>query len=152
MFLLAWALAFALAQDAPTLHQRADAPPELGLEAVEATGHIDLPPEAEGVYPWNDRGSRITLFFEENTLRGYMSEVEDGAAVTFPFATTHADGASLSWTTRTIHGRMYSFEGKLVRGTAAAPSLPGYYLLIGTLMRSPGRPMPLRAARRPGVL
>ena len=139
-------------QAAPTLHQRADAQPELGLEAVEATGHTDLPPEAEGVYPWNEHGGRITLFFEQATLRGYMSEVEDGAAVTLPFATTHAEGANVSWTTRMVHGRVYSFAGKLVRGPAAAPSLPGYYLLVGTLTRSQGKPMLLRAERQPGVL
>ncbi len=151
--MIALFLACALAaQDTPTLHQRANAPPELGLEAVEATGHTDLPPEAEGVYPWNGHGGRITLFFEQNTLRGYISEVEDGAAITLPFATTHADGANLSWTTRAVHGRVYSFDGKLVRGATAAPSLPGYYLLMGTLTRTPGKPMPLHAERQPGVL
>lgn len=144
--------ACALVQNAPTLSRRAAALPELGLAAVEATGHTDLPPEAEGVYPWGRHESRITLFFEQGTLRGYMSEVEGGAAVTLPFAATHADGANLSWTTRTVHGRMYSFQGRLVRGTAAAPSLPGYFVLAGMLTRSPGKPVQLHAERRPGAL
>lgn len=146
--LLACALA---AQGAPGLHQRGEEPAPSGLEAVDAAGHTDLPSDAEGRYPFPANRGRITIFFEGGTLRGYMSELDESAPITLPFATTRADGQYLSWTTRTVHGRMYSFHGRLVRGAAADPSVPGYYVLLGTLMRSPGRSASLRSLREPGT-
>ena len=137
----------ALPQD-PTLHTRPGTPDD--AMPVQATGYTNLPPEAEGRYPWNKHDGLITLFFEGGTLRGYMAEREGGAPVTLPFTATHIDGQALTFATRTVHGHSYSFTGRLVRGTAPTPALPGYYLLTGTLTGSDGQPLTLHAERRPG--
>ncbi len=138
--------AFAITQGqmaAPALHTRSAGEPDAASEAVDATGHTDLPPAAEGQYPWDKIGGIITLYFEDGKLHGYMTDPLSPdphvAAPTLMFATTRVDGSALAWTTRQIHGRSFSFKGHLQRGPSTAPTLPGYYLLTGTLTQHGGQ-------------
>ena len=125
----------------PSLHRRTAAQPDAAPTA--ATGHTDLPPAAEGEYPWNKLGGVITLYFEGGKLQGYMTDPLDpnpnAAAPTLNLATTHADGHAIEWTTEQVHGRSFSFRGRLERGAAGSPTLPGYYLLTGTLTQRGGQ-------------
>ncbi len=154
------ALAPALAQDSqPALHTRPAQPADATQAPVNATGHTNLPPEAEGEYPWNKIGGILTLFFEDGTLRGYMTDPIDpnpnAAPVTLPFVKTHADGHALTFTTRQVHGHSYAFTGHLDHGLAASPTLPGYYLLTGTLTQQGGQAdgvaLTLSLKRRPAT-
>ncbi len=130
----------------PGLHKRSTQSPDATPEPVLATGHTDLPPEAEGRYRWGRSNSRavdeIEIYFEESKLQGYIVERMDSnphaSPVNFSFATTHIDGHAVKWTTRQVHGTWYSFTGHLERGTVASPTLPGYYLLTGTLTEHGG--------------
>ena len=130
----------------PGLHRRSAQAPDAVPEPVIATGHTNLPPEAEGRYRWGRSGGRpvdeIELYFEEGKLQGYLVERLDPsphtAPVNFAFATTHVDGNAVAWTTRRVHGKFYSFSGHLERGLVASPTLPGYYLLTGTLTEHGG--------------
>jgi hypothetical protein len=134
----------ATAPDTPSLHQRSKAAPEgTPPPPVVASGHSNLPPAAEGEYPWNKAGDTMELYFENGRLNGYMSESADpnnqhAAPLTYDFATTHADGSAVEFTTRVIHTVWYSFEGHLERGLVGSPMLPGYYLLDGTLTQHGG--------------
>ncbi len=125
------------AQSDPALHKRPPGGEQTAPASTVATGHSDLPPEAEGQYPWGKNGSEIELYFEEGKLHGYMTEHLDpdphAAPATFDFVTTHVDGNALQWTTSVVHGTSYSFAGHLERGLAKSPTLPGYYMLTGTL-------------------
>lgn len=126
----------------PELHKRSTAQPDATPTPTLATGHTDLPPEAEGDYPWDKLGGVIDLYFEDGKLHGYMTEHMDpdrhAAPATYDFATTHVDGHAVEWTTRVVHSTSYSFNGHLERGLVASPSLPGYYLLTGTLTEHSG--------------
>ena len=132
----------AQSQDDPALHQRTAAQPDAQPHPVAATGHSDLPPEAQGTYPWDKLGGQIELYFEDGKLHGYMTDHMDPdphvAPVTFDFATTHVDGHAVKFRTRVVHGIFYSFSGHLERGLAANAALSGYYLLTGTLTQHGG--------------
>jgi hypothetical protein len=150
-------LAVAPRAQTPTLHTRLAHPAEPAQTA--ATGQTDMPPAAEGEYPWGKPGEEIELYFEHGRLQGYMTQRADAAndrsaPVTFDFATTHASGHTLAWTTRVVHGVAYSFAGSLDRGSTSSPRAPGLYILIGTLTTH-GGPLDgtqrlLRLKREPG--
>ncbi len=127
----------------PGLHRRTASAPDGAPAPTVATGHTDLPPSAEGEYPWNKTGGTITIFFEEGKLHGYMSDLLSpdsmAAPVTFKLQTTHADGHALEWTTRTVHGRSFRFSGHLERIAAANAKRPSDYLLTGALTEHGGR-------------
>ncbi len=127
----------------PALHKRSAREPDAVPQPVVATGHTSLPPEAEGEYPWNKGGGEINVYFEDGKLHGYLTDPMDpdphAAPATLDFATTHVDGHAVEWTTRAVHGVSFSFTGHLERGLAASPSLPGYYLLTGTLTEHGGQ-------------
>ena len=152
--------ALAARQDAPALHTRTAQRPDAVPAATIATGRTDLPDTAEGEYPWGRLGEEIELFFEGGRLHGYMTQRLDptndqSAPVTFDFATTHVDGDAVEWTTRPVHGTSYSFAGHLERGLVASPSLPGFYLLTGTLTTHGGEmdgvARVVRLKREPGT-
>ena len=130
-------------QGAPALHKRLPGGEMSGASVpITATGHTDLPPEAEGRYAWNGNRSEIELYFEGGRLFGYMTQHLDpnphAAPVTFDFSTTHIDGHRLEWATRQVHGETYSFSGRLERGAAPGTNVAGYYLLIGTITQHGG--------------
>ncbi len=139
-------LAAALLQE-PALHTRPSVPED--EVPIRADGHTELPPEAEGTYPWNKRGGRIVLYFEEGTLRGYMAELDGAAAVTLPFTATHIQGEALSFTTRKVHGHSYGFTGRLRQELTPGQPLP--YVLTGTLSETGKAPVPVRAERARGL-
>ncbi len=107
-----------------------------------ATGHTSLPPEAEGEYPWDHAGDTVEIYFDGGKLHGYMTEANPNdqhqAPVTYDFATTHADGSAVEWTTRRVHDVWFSFTGHVERGMVASPKQTGYYLLAGTLTEHTG--------------
>ncbi len=141
-----YAPAQASGQSGPALHKRTAAQPDGAPEPVTATGHSNLPPEAEGAYPLSESGDKlgnaIELYFDGGRLQGYMTEHLDpdphAAPVTFDFAKTHVDGHLVEFATQVVHGTSYSFSGHLERGVAASASLPGYYRLTGTLTQHGG--------------
>ena len=135
-------------QAGPGLHHRTAAEPDGAPPPEVATGHTSLPAEAEGEYPWGRLGEEIDIYFDGGKLHGYMTERSDptndqSAPVTFDFATTHADGHAVAWTTRRIHDEWWSFDGHVERGLTASPAQPGYYLLTGTLTRHRGSDAPV---------
>ncbi len=147
----------------PALHRRSAARESAEANPVLATGHTSLPPEAEGEYPFSSagdqRGGEVVIYFESGKLGGYMTQSMDpnphAGPVTFEFATTHADGHAVEWTTRVVHGTSYSFAGHLERGVAASTALLGFYLLAGTLTQHGGDADGLRQTvslkREPGT-
>ncbi len=127
----------------PSLHTRSAARPDSTPVPVVATGHSDLPPEAEGEYPWDKLGGEIEVYFEGGKLHGYMTDHLDpdqhASPATLDFATTHTDGHAISFTTRTVHDLSFSFSGHLERGMVQSPQQPGFYVLTGTLTQHGGQ-------------
>jgi hypothetical protein len=109
---------------------------------VMLPGPSDLPDAASGAYALGASGEVIELDLEgtprQRRLQGYLSrvgagETDKGTPLTYFFAYSSVAPGQITFTTRKVHGRWWSFVGDIVRGTAQAPSQRGYYLLSGSL-------------------
>ena len=123
----------------PVLHRRpynqADDEVDIG---TRSSGRTLLPLDASGEYALG-AGGKIDVELQPDRLSGFITrlgerESDQGTPLTFFFATSHLAGQRMSFTTRQIHGVWFSFEGTIVRGTAANRGEPGYYLLQGSLI------------------
>ncbi len=132
----------AAAQDAsnttPKLHQRGE--PTYGdvRSPVNPQVPSTLPSDASGEYKLGRPGDVIEIILDGNGLTGYISmigktERDKDAALTYFFDQTELDAKTLSFTTRPVHGKSYSFEGTIVRGPVTDRAKDGYYMLHGTL-------------------
>jgi hypothetical protein len=109
---------------------------------VMLPGPSNLPEAASGAYALGASGEVIELELEgsprQRRLQGYLSrigagETDKGTPLTYFFAYSSVAPGQITFTTRKVHGRWWSFVGDIVRGTAQAPSQRGYYLLSGSL-------------------
>jgi hypothetical protein len=105
---------------------------------TRSTGRTLLPADASGEYALGGGGS-IDVELQPDRLSGYINRLGDrqsdqGEPLTFFFATGHLAGQRMAFTTRQVHGIWFSFEGTIVRGSAATRQQPGYYLLEGRLV------------------
>lgn len=119
----------------PVLQKRGAA--ESAAAATKAVkGFSTLPEEASGEYeldaPGSDNsGSVVQITIEHNHLTGYVTKMEQGAALTLLFDHTTIDGSRISFTTKVVHGLRYSFTGEIVRGDAKSASETGFYRMVG---------------------
>ncbi len=124
---------------APTLHQRGE--PTYGdvRSPVNPQVPSTLPSDASGEYKLGKPGDVVEIILDGNGLTGYISMVgktdkDKDAALTYFFEDTELDAKSLSFTTKPVHGKYYSFAGTIVRGPATDRGKDGYYLLQGMLI------------------
>jgi hypothetical protein len=129
-----------LAQETPlpVLHRRGDRD-WLAEMDTSSRGKTTLPSEASGEYRLGGMGEAIEMDLEPDRLSGYIArlgdrESDEGAPLTFFFATSVLRGEQLSFTTRQVHGTWFSFQGTIVRGKARSKLEDGYYRLQGTLV------------------
>lgn len=127
-FLLA---AGATAQTVPMLHKRAAEPPTPQTQA--APGYSALPEQATGEYELDDNGSVVQITVQDNRLTGYITKMQDSAALTLFFLKTSIEGTRVAFSTSTVHDLHYAFEGEIVRGNAATPDQNGFYEMVGEL-------------------
>lgn len=121
--------AAAVAQSAPVLHSRN----ERSAQPTLAKGHSTLPGDASGEYEMDDKGSVAQITIERNRVTGYITKMEQDAALTLFFDHAAVNGSRVSFDTRVVHGLHYVFDGEIVRGSAASPSMDGFYRLNGEL-------------------
>jgi hypothetical protein len=136
-------MAFPQSSRAPQLQQRPKLDPEGSAnQPLLLPGHTDLPEGAWGEYAFGASGEVIEMNLEgrgkHQQLSGYVSRLgvgatDKGTPLTYFFSYSSVAPDELSFATLKVHGRWWSFVGNIVRGTAAAPSQRGYYLLTGTV-------------------
>lgn len=125
------AAAAAGAQSTPMLHARGETAEAQPNPSVK--GYSTLPGNASGEYEIDDKGSVAQITIEHNRLTGYITKMEQGAALTLFFDHAAVAGNRVSFETRTVHGLHYSFRGDIMRGDAISPSMTGYFRLAGEL-------------------
>lgn len=128
---------------APRLQQRPKGDAESGADhPALLPGHTNLPASAWGEYAFGISGEVIEMNLEgsgkHQQLSGYVSRLgveatDKGTPLTYFFSYSSVAPDQLSFATAKVHGRWWSFVGNIVRGTAAAPSQRGYYMLTGTV-------------------
>lgn len=123
--------AAAVAQSTPVLHSRGER--LAGPHPTTAKGHSTLPDNASGEYAMDDKGSVAQITIEHSRVTGYITKMEQGAALTLFFDHAAVNGNRVSFVTKSVHGLHYSFEGEIVRGDSTSPSIDGYYRLTGDL-------------------
>jgi hypothetical protein len=136
-------LAFPQSSHVPQLQQRPRADTESSADQpLLVPGHTDLPEGAWGEYAFGASGEVIEMNIEgsgkHQQLSGYVSRLgvgatDSGTPLTYFFSYSSVAPNQLSFATAKVHGRWWSFVGNIARGTAAAPSQRGYYLLTGTV-------------------
>lgn len=80
----------------------------------------------------------MQVTIEDNTVSGFISrygdsESDKGTFLDQFFKTGKSDGNKISFTTETVHGVWYTFEGNFVRGPGKKPEDEAFYVLRGDL-------------------
>ena len=94
-----------------------------------------------GMYAFLQDGEFVQVTVEEaGRLTGFVSRYGDlesdrGAFLDQFFKKAKLDGKKLSFTTDTVHGVWYEFEGTVERGEGKNVGDEAYYVLKGTLMQ-----------------
>ena len=95
-----------------------------------------------GMYTFLKDGEFVQITVEDDgRVTGFVSRYGDaesdrGAFLNQFFKQGKLDGNKLSFTTETVHGVWYEFQGTVVRGEGKNPPDEAYYLLKGTLTES----------------
>jgi hypothetical protein len=104
-------------------------------------------PDYSGMYSFLKEGEFMQITLEEKgKVSGFISRYGDsennqGTFLDQFIKSGSSNGKQVSFTTETLHGVTYSFEGTFERGPGKKPEDEGYYILRGTLSRdvtSPG--------------
>ena len=92
-----------------------------------------------GMYTFLREGEFVQITVEDaGHVTGFISRYGDsesdrGAFLNQFFKLGKLDGHVLSFTTETVHGAWFEFQGTVDRGPAKARAQEGYYVLKGTL-------------------
>jgi hypothetical protein len=117
----------------------------LWLSCCVALAHSGAPrprDEYSGMYSFRQDGEFVQITIEDQgRVTGFVSRYGDeesdrGAFLDQFFKQGKLDGRRLSFTTQTVHGVWFEFNGAFERGEGKAPGDESYYLLKGTLIES----------------
>jgi hypothetical protein len=92
-----------------------------------------------GMYTFLREGEFVQITVEDaGRVTGFVSrygdsESDHGAFLDHFFKQGKLDGHDLKFTTETVHGTWFEFNGKLDRGPAKSRAQEGYYVVKGTL-------------------
>jgi hypothetical protein len=95
--------------------------------------------EYSGMYSFRKEGEFVQVTVEEGAhVTGFVSRYGDGDSDSGEFLdqffkTAKLDGNKLAFTTQTVHGTWFGFEGTVERGSGKSPDDENYYALKGTL-------------------
>ncbi len=124
------------AQDAKPAPGKSGAAPAASPEATTAGR------EYSGMYSFRKEGEFVQVTVEEGAhVTGFVSRYGDGESdkgefLDQFFKTAKLDGTKLSFTTQTVHGTWFVFDGTVERGSGRLPSDEDYYVLNGMLTES----------------
>jgi hypothetical protein len=94
-----------------------------------------------GMYSFLKEGEFVQITIEEKGIvSGFISrygdsETDKGSFIDQFFKSGKIDSNKLSFTTETVHGIWFTFEGTIGRGAGKQPQDEGYYVVRGTLTR-----------------
>jgi hypothetical protein len=94
-----------------------------------------------GMYSFLKEGEFVQVTIEDKgVVTGFISRFGDsesdrGTFLNQFFKTGKCEGSKLSFTTESVHGVWYTFEGTFDRGPGKKPDEEAYYLLRGALTR-----------------
>jgi hypothetical protein len=97
------------------------------------------PADYSGMYSFLREGEFVQITVEDaGKVTGFVSRYGDsesdrGAFLDQFFKQGKLDGTKLSFTTDTVHGVWYDFQGTISRGEGKTPSDEAYYIVKGTL-------------------
>jgi hypothetical protein len=103
-------------------------------------------PDYSGMYSFVKEGEFMQITLEEKgKVSGFISRYGDTEADKNAFLdqfikSGSSNGKQVSFTTESVHGVTYSFEGAFDRGPGKQPQDEGYYVLRGTLTRNAASP------------
>lgn len=95
-----------------------------------------------GMYTFLKEGEFMQITIEgKGNVTGFISRFGDsdsdqGTFIDQFFKSGKIDGNKISFTTETVHGASYAFEGTFLRGSGKSPQEEGYYSLQGLLTRN----------------
>jgi hypothetical protein len=95
-----------------------------------------------GMYTFLKEGEFLQVSVEaDERVSGFISRYEDedsdkGTFVDQFFKSAKLDGNKLTFTTKTVHGVWFDFNGTVERGEGKNPGDEAYYVLKGTLTES----------------
>jgi len=98
--------------------------------------------EYSGMYTFLKEGEFMQITIEgKGNVTGFISRFGDsgsdqGTFIDQFFKSGKIDGNKISFTTETVHGVSYTFEGMFLRGSGKSPQDEGYYSLQGLLTRN----------------
>jgi hypothetical protein len=117
------------------------------LSALLSAGQTGSAPSApapvqddySGMYTFLREGEFVQITVEDaGHVTGFVSRYGDsdsdqGAFLDHFFKQAKLEGNDFSFTTETVHGTWYQFQGKLDRGPAKSRAQEGYFVAKGTL-------------------
>ena len=99
------------------------------------------PDDYSGMYTFLKDGEFVQIGIEgKGAVSGYISRFGDsdsdrGTFLNQFFKSGKSEGSKLSFTTESVHGVWFTFEGAFDRGPGKKPDEEAYYLLRGALTR-----------------
>ena len=108
-----------------------------GAQAASNAGR-----EYSGMYSFRKEGEFVQVTVEDGgRVTGFVSRYGDGESdkgefLDQFFKTAKLDGSKLSFTTQTVHGVWFVFDGAVQRGAGKMPDDEDYFALKGTLTES----------------
>ncbi len=99
-------------------------------------------PDYSGMYGFLREGEFLQLTIEDDgRVTGFISRFGDqesdrGAFLNQFFKKAKLEGKNLQFTTETVHGIWYEFDGSVVRGAGKSKAQEGYFVLRGTLVQN----------------
>jgi len=103
-------------------------------------------PDFSGMYSFQKDGEFMQIKLEDKgAVSGFISRYGDsendkGTFLDQFIKSGTSNGKQLSFTTETVHGVSYTFDGAFERGPGKKPEEDGYYVLRGTLTRNVAAP------------
>ena len=94
-----------------------------------------------GTYSFLQDGEFVQVNIDDDKVTGFVSrygdsETDRGMFLDHFFKDGKLDGNKLTFSTKTVHGIWYEFNGTVERGEGKKSGEEGYYILKGTLIQN----------------
>jgi hypothetical protein len=112
------------------------------LPHAAAQSAVSDAPDYSGMYSFQKEGEFMQITLEDKgAVSGFISRYGDATTDKGTFLDQFiksgtSNGKQVSFTTESVHGVSYTFEGMFDRGPGKKPEEDGYYILRGTLTRN----------------
>ncbi len=114
----------------------------VGVPALVAqeTAKANAATDISGMYTFLREGEFVQLTIDDGKLSGYISrfgetDSDKGQFIDQFFDKTSLVGDRLTFTTKTVHGIWYDFNGRVSTAAGKQPNSEGYRVMKGTLIQ-----------------